>query len=397
MLQLGVDEITVVLQLDSAVKQFYADNGEEFLWSEVAEGMIASFLQRSDFINVFGAQNTENRPPQGYTTAYRYGEHSFYLAIAYHALMMNMGVVIKFSAQALDYYCQKTDTRVYQFLRKIQCPIYTVRLSRIDLTADYIDEGINVTDIYNDLMHNRIGLFRQLVSKKTGEIIYRRKPIKYEGYIKATEIPTIYVGAVQSKSRLRIYDKKREQIERMGTKYDIARKCHDWVRFEAVFREEYAHQLTEFLMDVGNDAEFLNLIAYTIVQKYSFQYVENGVADCETEYTQLIMDCIINDTAVLKTLSSRNNDLLRSIKYMLDGSGVVTTLYKIKRIWDADDAGEGAVNAFLELLKECVNEYMPNDDCTNWLNKNEKDMKHKHSEFDNYLNECVIPELQGDE
>lgn len=391
MLQLGVDEITVVLQLDRLVKQSYADNSEEFVWPEVAEAMIAKFVQMADFIHVFGAQDMENRPPQGYTVAYRYGEHSFYLAIAYHGLMPNMGVAVKFSAQALDYYCKKTDMQVYQFLKKVQCPIYTARLSRIDLTADYINEGIDVTTIYNDLMHNRIGLFRQFVSEKTGEIIYRRKPMKYEGYIKATEIPTIYVGAVQSKSRLRIYDKKREQIERKGTKYDIAIRCNDWVRFEGVFREEYAHQLTEALMDVDNDAEFVNLIACTLVQKYAFQTVNNGVVDCETEYTRLVMDCITNDTAELRTLSSRNNDLYRSIKYMLDGSGVVTTLYKIKKIWDAD---KGAVDAFLELLKKCVDEYRPNDDCKNWLKKNLLDMTSEYPHYDDYLNEYVIPMLQ---
>lgn len=77
MLQLGTDEITVVLQLDKMVKQSYADNGEEFVWSEVAEDMIARFVQKADFVNVLGAQDIENRPPQGYTTAYKYGDHSF--------------------------------------------------------------------------------------------------------------------------------------------------------------------------------------------------------------------------------------------------------------------------------------------------------------------------------
>ena len=259
------------------------------------------------------------------------------------------------------------------------------------MTADYINEGINITTIYNDLMHNRIGLFRQFVSEKTGEIIYRRKSLKYEGYIKETEIPTIYVGAVQSKSRLRIYDKKREQIERKGTKYDMAIKCRDWVRFEGVFREEYAHQLTESLMDVENDTEFVNLIACTMVQQYAFQYVDHGVVDCETEYTRLVMDCITNYTAKLKTLSSRNNDLFRSIKHMLEGSGVVTTLYKIKEIWGTD---ENAVDAFLELLKEYVEHYVPNDDCKNWLRKNLADMQSEFPRYDSYLNEYVIPMLQ---
>lgn len=390
MLQLGTDEITVVLQLNKMVKQSYADNGEEFVWSEIAENMIARFVQRTDFVNVFGAQDIENRPPQGYTTAYKYGDHSFYLAVAYHALMPNMGVAVKFSAQALDYYCQRTDTQVYQFLQKIQCPIYTARLSRIDLTADYIDENIDVTAIYNDLMHNRIGLFRLAENKKTGETMYRRIPMKYEGYIKEREVPTIYVGSVHSKSRLRIYDKRREQIERHGVKYDTALKCHDWVRFEGVFREEYAHQLTELLLDTENDAEYINLIACTMTQKFGFLHVNSGAAPCETEYTRLIMDCITKGVATLRSLSSRSNDLFRCVEYMLDGSGVVTTLYKIKEIWGTEDA----VDAFLALLKKYVGLYVPNDDCKNWLKKNLVDMKSEYPHYDDYLNEYVVPMLQ---
>lgn len=76
---------------------------------------------------------------------------------------------------------------------------------------------------------------------------------------------------------------------------------------------------------------------------------------------------------------------------MLEGSGVVTTLYKIKEIWGTD---ENAVDAFLELLKEYVEHYVPNDDCKNWLRKNLADMQSEFPRYDSYLNEYVIPMLQ---
>lgn len=388
MLKLGVDELTLVLQVSKMVKQYFADNNYEFVWHGVAEDIIDDFARLSNLQQIFGRRIFESRPPQGYTTAYTYGEHSFYLAIAYHKYMMNMGIIVKFSAQALDYYCEQSGIKVYEFIKKIQSATYTARLSRIDLTADFIDEDIDVTSIYNDLMHKRIGLFRQSANNKTGEIEYKWQPMKYEGYLKETEVPTIYIGSVQSKSRLRIYDKKREQIERKGSKYDKALLYRNWVRFEGVFRQEYAHQLTEALTSVGNDTEFTNLIACTLVQKYGFRYIDGGAADRETEYTQLIIDCITNGTAALRAPSSRNNDLLRSIEHILGGSGMITVLYKIKKIWGID-----AVSDFLDFLKDYVNEYEPNEDCRYWLRKNAQDYLLHFPQYNDFKMNAMIPTL----
>lgn len=386
MLELGVDEITLVLQISQQLKSMY--NNSSFDWSSVAENIIYTFITKSNFKTIFGESIPEKRPPQGYTVAYAYGEHNFYLAIAYHQFQMSMGIAIKFSAQALDYYCEASGLKVYEFLQKVKDSAYTVRLSRIDLVADYIDEEINVTTIYQNLIDNKIGLFREYESKKTGEVSYRRCEMQFQGYLKERDVPTIYIGSVQSNSRLRIYDKKREQMERKGSKLDKARKCHDWVRFEGVFKHEFAHQLSAELLNIKTDDEFANLIACTLIQKFRFMYIDNGVIDCETEYSQMLLDCISNQNFALKSPSSRNYDLSKSIGYMFFGSGVISTLYKIKSIW-----GDEAVLKFLTFTGEYLKEWEPNDDCRYWLGKNSNDYRKNYPNYDLFMRETLMPLL----
>lgn len=382
MLELGVDEITLVLQLSQQLKSMYNNS---FDWSTVAENIIDTFVGKADFKIIFGDSIPEKRPPQGYTVAYTYGEHNFYLAIAYHQLQMSMGIAIKFSAQALDYYCEASGLKVYGILQKVQDNAYTVRLSRIDLVADYINEGINVTTIYQNMMDKTIGIFREYVSKKTGEVSYRRSELQFQGYLKECEVPTIYIGSVQSNARLRIYDKKREQMERKGSKFDKAKKCSDWVRFEGVFRHEFAHQLSDELLNIKTDDEFANLIACTMIQKYRFMYIDNGVIDCETEYTQMLLDCISNGGFVLKSPSSRNYEISKSIGYLFFGSGVISTLYKIKAIW-----GDEAVTKLLTFIDEYLDEWEPNDDCRYWTRKNIGDYRINYPDFDLFMRDNLM-------
>ena len=384
MLELGIDEFTIVLQLAPKFKS----NITAYDWQDIAQNIIYKFETHSDFIAIFGEQQTEKKAPEGYTYAFTYGEHSFYLAVAYHEYRIDMGVVIKFSAQSLDYYCEATGLKPYELLQKIQDRYYIVRLSRVDLTVDYINEDIDVTMIYQHLMNKKIAIFREYKSKKSNEILYKRCDMSFNGFLRGQEVPTIYLGSAKSNSRLRIYDKKREQIERKGTKYDKAVKCNDWVRFEGVCRNEYAHQLSEAFMSIKSDDEYSDLIASTMLQKYRFMFIDNGVMDCDTEYSQLLINCINNKTFVLKSSSTKNYEIVNSISHIFFGSGVINTLYKIKAIW-----GDSAVDEFLSLINDYLDEFVPNDDCKYWLRKNKQDMRIYFPDFDKFLKDNIYPML----
>lgn len=385
MLEVGVDEITMVLQLAPSNKHILASDS----WEDVAEGLICRFDKKSDLKALLGSKNFEQKAPAGYTHAYHYGEHSFYFAVAYHQFQPSMGVIIKFSAQALDFYCELSGLKVYQLMQKVSDSDYVVRLSRIDLTADYLDEGIDITRIYQSMIDETVGLFREYINKQKNEVAYRKIPMKYEGILKAKEVPTIYIGSVLSNSQLRIYDKKLEQIQKKGAKLDKALKCNDWVRFEGVFRNEYSHQLSEELMKTQTDDEFANLIASTLSQKYRFMEVDNGVVSCSTYYTQMLIDCLNNGNFKLRASSSKNFDLARSIVYIFYGSGIMNSMYKVKELWGID-----AVKGLMEyLLEELKDGFSPNDDCLFWLKKNRDDYMRNFKDFDSFLraNKSILP------
>lgn len=92
---------------------------------------------------------------------------------------------------------------------------------------------------------------------------------------------TFYAGSKKGKTDglLRCYGKKEEQLQSHGFRFQEAEDCESWVRFEAVYRHNYAHQITNQLLeksDTGNyivqtDAELQKMIA--IINS-------NGKRDC---------------------------------------------------------------------------------------------------------------------
>ena len=96
------------------------------------------------------------------------------------------------------------------------------------------------------------------------------------------------------------------------------------------------------------------------------------------------MSCITSNNFTLKSPSSRNYELARSLKYLFEGSGVITSLYKIKSIW-----GEDAVKDILDFICKYLKMFIPNDDCRYWLVKNEKDYRTNYPDFDEFMRENV--------
>ena len=379
MIELGVDEITLVLQLPPKTRSAIDPSD----WPDYAHEMINVFSERSHFKNILGDIRREHSAPLGYTDAFTFGEHNFFLAVAYHDIRIDMGVVVKFSAQSFDYYLENAGLKAFEFMQIIQDDMYTTRVSRVDLTADYIDENIDVTSIYQNLMNNSIAVFRETI-KQTGEVSYRRTDLEYQGFIKGHEVPTVYLGSSKSNSMLRIYDKKREQIERNGSKLAKAKECKNWARFEGVFRHEYAHQIGDAFLDIKSNDEFANLIATILIQKFRIMEIDKGVIIADTIYTSLLDNCIISKSFILKSPSSRNYELAKSLNYLFEGSGVITSLFKIEYIW-----GEEALSDFLKYIYKYLQNYMPNEDCKYWLLNNAADYQLFYPDFKTFMKENV--------
>lgn len=348
-LSVGVDEFTAVLSADKA--EIRGLEG----WAPKAERMIEEFTGRANLERAFGKQKgLEGRAPQGYTVAYQYGDNPFYFAAAYHPLRPDMGVAIKFSAHSWAAYREKEHTDVRRFLRLVQSESYHVRLSRIDLAADYFDWGFSVDDVYQGLVSGRL------------EIRDHKGEANHSGlaaYAADGKAGTFYVGSRKAGTRLflRVYDKKAEQTEKKGFRLREALGAKSWARFEAAFKGAYAHQLTGLIQGV-NEGELDGFIAGKITEKYRFHDAASGAY---ADFTAALLDMRGKRFPCLHLESPRDNDLMRSFLHLANGSGLFPALYKCDEIW-----GDGAGAALLECLHGIYADgYEPNGDALAWLRK----------------------------
>lgn len=345
----GIDEITAVLSADKTLVKGLED------WKTKAESIITEFSRLANLERIFGVQKElDGKPPQGYTDAYQYGDNPFYFAVAYHPLCPKMGVVVKFSAHSWAVYCQKGQTNIKRFLGSIQSKSYRIRLSRVDFTVDYQNWDISVDDIYQKLINNHL------------EIHDHKNKFNHSG-ISAYEIDgkasTFYVGSRKTGTRLflRVYDKKAEQIEKKGFRFKEALNTNSWVRFEAVYKGDYAHQLTDIIMETEEE-KLIGLIADKVTEKYRFYDSEN---EEYTNFTTALLEKQKGTFPHLRLESPRDNDLFNSLIHLVNRSGLFPTLYKCDDIW-GNESSKTLLNRLYDIYKD---DYAPNDDVRLWLKK----------------------------
>lgn len=131
---------------------------------------------------------------------------------------------------------------------------------------------------------------------------------------------------------------------------------------------------------VENDLIKSNTTCFSLRCTYSVIQSKSIIPFWETEYTQMLIDCIKSRVLSLKSPSSRNFDLSKSIRYLFYGSGVISTLYKINQLW-----GDSGLSTLFDLINEYLVNWEPNDDCRYWLLKNTSDYKKNYPNFDSFL------------
>ena len=116
--------------------------------------------------------------------------------------------------------------------------------------------------IFNQkLVDNRLEIRNHSERKNNSEIT---------GYEVDGEASTFYVGSKRTGTRLfmRVYNKQAEQIVKKGFRLEEALNTKTWVRFEAVFKGDYAHQLTEIIDNI-EEKDIPNLIVDKFTEKIS--------------------------------------------------------------------------------------------------------------------------------
>lgn len=338
---LGVDELTLVLSLvDKAILEELDE------WQEKAESMISEFSGLANLETVFGSQKElEDKCPQGYTVGYQYGDHPFYFAVAYHPLHPDMGVIIKFSAHSWSVYCKGNSTSIKRFLKSVESDTYNLRLSRVDFAVDYQNWDFAVDDIYQNLIADNLEI-RDYNGKKNTSIISAHE---VNGVA-----DTFYVGSKKTGTRLflRVYDKKIEQLENRGFRMEEALYTTSWVRFEAVFKGKYAHQLTDIIM--RTEEEKLNdLIADKVSEKFRFYDLRSEKL---LDFSQALLDRANPDFERLRLESPRDNELMGLLLHLVNGSGLFSALYKCNEIW-----GEKTAVVLLKHLYQLYTEQYESD------------------------------------
>ncbi|WP_235164937.1 replication initiation factor domain-containing protein, partial [Escherichia coli] len=118
---------------------------------------------------------------------------------------------------------------------------FDIRLSRLDIAIDFVDEDVLVTKIYDDL------LSEELIIKNKGNRIITDDKIRTIG--NSGVIQTIYVNSRKGDSFMRIYNKKEESIINNNIDMQRALECSNWTRFELELKGTYAHNATKALID----------------------------------------------------------------------------------------------------------------------------------------------------
>lgn len=368
MLKTSIDELTIVLQATVSEKLNLESNAD---WQRLATEIITEFEVKADLKNILGDQQEAQKCPEGYDKGFNYGQHSFYFCIAYNSEIYSMGIIVKFSAQAVAYYLKASKQEAYSFLKSIKSDKYTFRLSRCDIDVDFLNETFTPTEIFNDLKHDKVLIYYQ--KKKKDKLIFVRKKVKLQGFAIGKEVPTCYCGAVSSDSQLRIYDKKLEQIQRSGSKLAWVLKFDSVVRFELALKHDLAHNFTNLLLNIHSNKELNDLILSIFLQKFYFKRVATGKS---TLYTRKMEQALKGKKSYLLGHLNADNDLLRRMQYLLYESGTVSTLFKILSVWGYDDLDQA-----VDYIKKFVQNWNANDDCRYWLQKHAADTAETFSSF----------------
>ncbi len=355
MIKVGVDEMTIVVILKdkSLLKSHY--------WEDLAERVISEIDETLLLDQIFGPKSeNEQKKIAGYSNGYGFGNHPFYFRICYHHAYWKMGVAIKFSAQSLAYFCEKFSAQnggeieVYQILQLLNSEFdyqFQVRLSRIDFCADFIDEGLSVNDLNRELQAGSIHFEYSTGKNNTSQINF---------YTSNNVVDTIYVGSKKANitTFLRIYNKRKEQIEQHGIHFNEAVNCNDWVRMENSIRGDYAHDITKRMLEMGNRDDLVSLISACLLNKYSL-IDSNGADHKMTTLLRLAAE----DPSDYYYSGSKYQDfsLDESLDYLVEKSGLLPFLYKAKT-FDPD-----AITLFTQYLAERLERYSPTWSVTHWM------------------------------
>ena len=373
MIQVKVDELTLSATVDVTDTE---------RWPEDALDIVKALGVDTGIIEHLGDPMPAPSALMGYTTGFDYGTHSFLCKASFNDTRPSMGVALRVSAQALDQWRFVSNKHVREMLKgALTMKDAQVRVTRIDLAVDFVDEGLSVDEISQAVNESTVGFFKEQRDGILREISKGRRTHGKEG-----EVQTLYLGTRRKNSRwlARLYDKAAEQTSRKGPHLAFALKQSDWKRLELELRHGFADQAGSFLAECLDDTIADNATArYLHLGCQCWHLDDEGKPDVEEPWSE----ALVRGELVPPFISDYRSllDLENSYAYHATDSGLISLLNRVEGVWGPDAPGAVMGALLVEQHKAEVK-----DAVKRWLHANAKDYRDLYPTIDKMLKEGAV-------
>ena len=349
MINVSGDEFTVIFKADD---KYLNDHSGIYSENDI-ENYFKDYVRKIDkelsLTKLLLVSTIEKIGVNGYTNKFTYGFDESKVIIAYNPAYPNLGLMVKFGASALKNYIYAyksvfdkivTARDIIIMLNNIS----QIRLSRFDIAIDYIDEGLLVDNIYRSIKYGNTFILNK-----------RNSVSKIENFIGSEKVETLYFNKRSGRSFLRVYDKKKEQIDNNGDMIKKAIDCEDWTRFELELKKDYAHSLTEHILTTSDEQEYLKLLINSFIDCFKIKRKsinEDKEIYINTKYYNDLITMIDTDKKIL-TAPSRSKLSEYELKYLnLFNNGTIALFKMIKASYTDEE-----YNRFIKMLLNDIDEY----------------------------------------
>lgn len=319
----------------------------------------------------------------GYTAGFDFGLHSFTAKGSFHEGRPASGVAVKLSAQALEHLCAVSGMHPREVLAGALGLEDGPHASRIDLAADFLDDGPTVQEINDGIASGDIAVFREQDDS------LRETSGNTRSFNADMGVQTLYIGrrVKNIRSMVRIYDKAAEQKARKGPHLHVAMDSELWTRVELELHREYADQVARAIAACADDASADAAVAEIIHSRCQCHRVDgNGrpLTDEEGRLTgELPWSMALSHPGAAPRLRAKRVqplDLFQAYAYHATDSGLMALLDKVKGVW-----GDDAPRAVMEGLLDEHRDHVLSERTERWINDRVEEVRESHPDVASFI------------
>jgi hypothetical protein len=357
-LYMGIDQLTIVIDYVLST----LPNADA--WRQVSESLIRK-VETALHLDLFAPKHLKDGIAH-YSKVYGYGDLSMHIAC--NPDQPSSGVLVFFTARGLNDYRLEyerqygTQINANDMLQMLFAAGLQYHLSRLDVYADFIDEHVDLTQLYNGLTSGSVQIIQ-----KSG----RRNTSKIRSFSSGNRIETINIGARGKNARVlaRFYDKKKEQLSNpYGFRRELAKACTSWERLEVEYHSRYARQLTTELANCKAE-DLQGFAASAILSKYTFVSVTDDVKQI-LPFCEKISERKGCKDILLAYPSEGDPTLRRKYEYLITGSGLFSLFDMVHATW-----GETGIRTLLDMFSKDYLTHKTKKSTQVWIHQNKDKLR----------------------